>query len=429
MYILYNTLLFFAAPIWLPWMWIRSRARKEAPNWKERRGHYFFQLSPKTPRVWIHAVSVGEVMAALPILEAIKSRHDPPEIVLSVTTSSGHATAREKASEWVDRLVYFPIDLALFQLTAVASVRPRVVAIMETELWFNFLWASKSLEATTMLINGRISDRSFPRSMKLRFFYRSMLAMLDRAMMQTEEDARRIRALGAVNSEVTGNCKYDQGVVAPKKSAEEWRTELGIQESEKVVVVGSTRGIDEDELVLAALASFVQGGVRVVYAPRHLERAPEVIEIGRKHGLPEPALRSKAETGPWMVLDTFGELSEVYQVADLAIIGGGFGNYGGQNLIQPLAVGVPVIHGPHMQNFRDAGEQATRVGASRICATVDELRHTLQLLLKDPATRNKMAEAGKEMVRASMGASKVYADEICRAAQVPFPVRKKGSGK
>ena len=197
MFVLYNILLTLFSPVWVIWMWLRTRARKEQPNWAERTGNYDLKPDKSKARAWIHAVSVGEVIAVMPILAELRAKAPDCEIVLSVTTSSGHQTAREKAQGLYDLLVYFPIDVARFQLAAMQRVQPRVVAIMETELWFNFLWAAKVFDAATLLVNGRISDRSFRRSIRARFFYRALLSRMDRCLMQTQEDADRISALGA----------------------------------------------------------------------------------------------------------------------------------------------------------------------------------------------------------------------------------------
>lgn len=272
MFLLYNFLLTLLAPIWVPWMLLRARSREEKPSWKERQGE--FDIAPKkgARRVWIHAVSVGEVVASLPILTHLRTFLPNHEVVLSVTTSSGHRTAREKAAGLYDHLVYFPIDVARFQLAAMTRVRPEVVAIMETELWFNFLWAAKAMGATTLLVNGRISDRSFPRAWRIRFFYRSMLRYLDRALMQTGLDADRIRALGATHVEVLGNCKFDEGAFEEVDAAA-LRSELGIGIDEPVIVVGSTRSEEEEALVIEAISLLDRPSVRIVHAPRHLERA------------------------------------------------------------------------------------------------------------------------------------------------------------
>lgn len=414
MWTLYNLLLNLTLPIWGPWMRYRASKRKESPNWAERYGRYPMKLPASPNRVWIHAVSVGEVVASLPILQELKSRPNAPEIVLSVTTSTGHATAQSRAAGLFDHLVYFPIDIFRFQLAAMVRVRPRVAAIMETELWMNFLSAAKDLGATTMLINGRISDRSFPRSMKVRFFYAAMLTRLDQALMQTALDAERIQALGAASADVLGNCKFDQAADERAADPAHWRSELKIAEGKKVVVIGSTRGEIDEDFVLEALGHVDLTGVTVIHAPRHIESAPQLgAKVAKRFG--SVAFRSKGETGDYQILDTLGELSSVYCLADVAVIGGGFDNLGGQNLLQPLAHGIPTLHGVHMQNFADVTAMATKAGCSIACESPESLGAEIANLLDDPARRERMKGDALALVDAQVGASKRYADAIVAA--------------
>ena len=416
MFLIYNLLALLLSPIWLTWMLIRSRRRAEAPNWKERTGNYMHVQIPRDkPAIWIHAVSVGEVMAVLPILRQVRALLPDHYLLLSVTTSSGHHTAREHAVDLYDELVYFPIDLARFQLAAMSRVRPSVVAIMETELWLNFLWAAKAMGAKTLLLNGRISDRSFRRSQPIKFFYRSLLGYLDRTLMQTAGDAERIAALGAEQPEVFGNCKFDQAVDGLDADPDEWRALLGIPEGLPVVVVGSTRGEDEERFVVSALEPLAQD-IAIVWAPRHLERA-DAVAGAMAQAFGETARRSRAERGRFMVLDTYGELAKVYSVADVVVIGGGFGGYGGQNLLQTLAHGKPVLHGPHMTNFRDVARASLAIGASRQVVTPSELTSAIRELLHERTRAAQMGEAGRQFVEENAGASRRYALAIAEAAR------------
>jgi 3-deoxy-D-manno-octulosonic-acid transferase len=413
MFLLYNFLLTILSPIWAPWMWWRSRRRKEAPNWQERFGNYDLPLKPDKPRVWLHAVSVGEVIAALPVLRELRLTGDH-ELVLSVTTSSGHQTAREQADGLYDYLVYFPIDVARFQLAAMSRVKPKVVAIMETELWMNFLWSAKVFGAKTLLVNGRISDRSYPRSLRLRAYYSAVLRNVDRCLMQSPTDARRIAALGAQHAEVYGNTKTDEAVSAIDTSTKNWREELGLLHDLPVVVVGSTRSELEEELVSQAVHELGPERIQLIWAPRHLERADAVVTRLQTTGW-QVTKRSTRGAGNAIVLDTFGELSSIYSVADIAIIGGGFDRFGGQNLLQPLAHGIPVLHGPYMNNFREAAEAAQAAGATVLCEDAAQLSAALRRLLEEPATRMEMGTAARRVIEASRGASARYARAILAA--------------
>jgi 3-deoxy-D-manno-octulosonic-acid transferase len=408
---LYNLLILLLAPIWVPWMLWRTAKRKEKPNWRERMGNFEIPVRRDGKRIWIHAVSVGEVVASLPILREVRHRLPDHEILLSVTTSSGHQTAREKAAGLFDHLVYMPIDLARFQLSAMQQVRPSVVAIMETELWFSFLWAAKVFDARTLLINGRISDRSFPRSKKLAFFYRALLKYVDRCLMQTQTDADRIRELGAQEVEVLGNCKFDQAL----QGSDSKLADLTLDPEKLTVVVGSTRDEAEERYVVQELAPLMQR-IQVVHAPRHLERVPSLADYVIET-IGSVGLRSKRESEPYLILDTYGELAAAYGLADLAIIGGGFSNHGGQNLIQALAYGIPVIHGPHMQNFRDAADAAAKVGATIVCGRPGELKQAVEKLIADPELRQSMGLAAARLIQSSAGASERYGEVIAEAAR------------
>ncbi len=410
MFLLYNILLTLLAPLWAPYVYLKARRRKEQPNWAERQGKFPFAYVKGKHRIWVHAVSVGEVVAAMPILREIRKRLPSHEIVLSVTTSSGHQTARDKASDLYDHLIYFPIDVARFQLAALQTVRPDAVVVMETELWMNFLWAAKVMGARTMLVNGRISDRAYPTSLKVKFYYKALFRDLDRCLVQTDLDAERMQALGFATPEVLGNCKFDQAIEGLDADPAEWRLALGLSDK-PVIVVGSTRGREEEDLVLDALGKVGFDKVSVVFAPRHIERAGE-LAAAVKQRTGGVALRSAGETGPVLVLDTYGELAKIYSVADIVIIGGGFENLGGQNIIQPLAHGKPVLHGPHMQNFRDVSEQALRAGASLACSTSDDLATEISSLINDRARREKMGAAAKMLISDNAGASVRYGDAI-----------------
>ncbi len=415
----YNILLTLTAPLWVPWMLWRTAKRKEKPNWEERAGRYQIASDKEARRVWLHAVSVGEVVAALPILRAIREKDPKLEIVLTVTTSSGHQTARERAEGLYDHLFYLPIDVYRFTMEAVFRVKPKVIAIMETELWFNLLHTAEAFGAQRLLINGRISPRSFRRARYFKWLYRPMVQLLNGALMQTETDATRIKELGYPEPEVLGNCKFDEAAQA-LENLKDWRGELGIAEEDFVVVVGSTRSALEEQIVADAikLAKTQKPDLkwRIIWAPRHLERADQVhAALGQ---LGDAVKRSSAQPGEHYVLDSYGELAGIYSAADLVVIGGGFDRLGGQNILQPLAHGKPVIYGPNMFNFRDAADMAEAAGASiRSAGTAEALATDLVVLASSPQKRVEMSEAARKLVTGSLGASDRYAERIVEAAR------------
>jgi 3-deoxy-D-manno-octulosonic-acid transferase len=321
--------------------------------------------------------------------------------------------AKDGPKELLDYVIYAPIDVPRFVLNAMAQVRPQVLAIMETELWMNWLWVARQWRVPTLLLNGRISDRSFPRSMRIRPFYAALLKYLDQPLMQTATDAERITRMGAKDAQVFGNCKFDEAA-AGESNPEKWREELRLNPERPVVVIGSTRGEEEEAFVAEALADPRLADVQVVWAPRHLERADAIAERLQGQGV-AVGRRSQGTYERITLLDTYGELGDVYAVADVAVIGGGFANLGGQNLIQALAKGAPVLHGPHMQNFRDVAEMAKREEASVVAVTPAELAQTLADLLADPARRQTMSTQARALVQQNLGASARYAEAIAEA--------------
>jgi 3-deoxy-D-manno-octulosonic-acid transferase len=423
MFWVYNILLTLLSPIWVPWMLWRANKRAEKVDWQERQGNIKLDLRQGSDRIWFHAVSVGEVVASLPILREIRRLAPEAEIVLSVTTSSGHETAMKQADGLFDHLVYFPIDVVRFTLAALSRVEPKAVAVMETELWFNFFWAAKTVQARTLVLNGRVSDRSFPRSSKLGFFYRPLLVQVDEVLVQTDTDLERFKTLGAGSAEVLGNCKFDQALEGLDADAKQWREELGIPADAMIVVVGSTRGEMEEAFVVDALNDERLKDVWVVHAPRHMETVQGLANrVMSAFG--DVALRSKGESGRYLIVDTYGELSQVYSVADVVVIGGGFDKLGGQNLIQPLAHGKPVVHGPHMMNFRDVADMADRVGATLIVDTPEALRGALIELLDDAGKRARMGKAAADLVAENRGASTRYAERVVAAMRAAPGVRR-----
>jgi 3-deoxy-D-manno-octulosonic-acid transferase len=407
---IYNFLLTILAVIWVPAMLIKHWRRREKPNWRERGGDYTIPISKNYERIWIHAVSVGEVVAAVPILIELKKKLPEVEIVLSTTTTTGRETARKRAAEWCDHLVYFPLDVVRFQLAAFSRVRPAVAAVMETELWPNYLWTAKTLESRTMVLNGRVNPRSYLRKLKLRWFYRWLFSMVDVALMQSERDVKLIKKLGAKNPVAVGNTKFDEPV-DEAHNRKYWVEALGLNAELLTVVVGSTRGELEEELIWRALAQ-QRGAFNLVWAPRHLDRAEPIARMLTSGGK-TPAFRSKQEQGTVVILDTIGELSSVYSAADVAIIGGGFGDFGGQSPIQPILHGVPVLHGRHMYNFADVIQMADDHGAAMEC-DAGNLGEKLARLLSDSNLRNEMREHAKKLAEQNRGAALRYAEAIAK---------------
>lgn len=415
--LVYSFIAVIFSPVWAFWMLRRARARNTPPNWRERVGKYQFQVPSDKGRlrIWFHAVSVGEFLAAIPILRELKFINPDCWILVTVTTSSGYLTAEQKNQESAlfDELAYFPIDLPWMVGRALSRVRPHVAVLMETELWLNFLGEAQRRKIRTMLVNGRISDKSYAASQRILPYYRAAFRHLNWVGVQTSTDLKRVRTYGSTSASVVGNCKFDQAIQVVSESKETIQRRFGMSER-PTLVIGSTRGEIEEIFVNEALALIPLETLRrwqIVWAPRHIERGPEIARIGKELGL-EVGIRSQDESGCFLVLDTYGELNSVYVAADLAVIGGGFDRLGGQNLIQPLALGKPVIHGPFMENFAFAVSLADAKGAAQAVDSPAALAAAIQTLLENASERERMGESAKALIAENAGASVQYAEAI-----------------
>jgi len=365
---------------------------------------------PREPRCWIHAVSVGEAATAVPLVEAITRRWPQLGIVMTTVTPTG---ARIVADRLAGRAVhrYFPIDLPGPVRRALDAVNPRFFLCMETELWPNLLRALAARGVPSMIANGRISDRSFRRYRLVRFFTARMLTHVRVLAMQSEEDARRIIALGARPERVvvTGNIKSD--LIPPEGGGDAlWQRLLGLDDGEPVWVAGSThRG--EEAIVLDV---YLRLRARVptltlVLAPRHPERVAEVERLVRERRL-QPVRRSglpKSQArGAVIIVDTVGELAQIYRVASVVFVGGSLAPTGGHNMLEPALLRKPVLFGPHTTNFRESAELLLEAGGALVVRDGAELEAHMATLLVDAERCRLMGEAAFKAVAGRRGAIK-----------------------
>lgn len=364
-------------------------------------------------------------MAAQPVIRLARERLTGWEFVLSVITPGGHETASKFAEEISASVVYLPFDLPWTVRRALNVIQPDVLAIFETEIWPNLLHHAQRHGARIALLNGRISDRSVNRYCRLRPLFAWALGNFDRLLAQSERDADRLRSIGGDPSRIAvlGNSKFDE---APARlSVQEvsvLRADLGLPEDAPVLVVGSTRSSEEEHAVLNAYCAAREtlADLVLIHAPRHVERAGEVEGAMRARGL-EPARRSTPESvgAPirQLILDTFGELARVYAVADVVFVGNSlFAPGGGQNLLQPLAQGKPVIHGPFMGNFRDTTAMAKVDGVAFCVHDSQSLTTEILRLLRDAPARAGIAERAVSLIDRNRGAAQRYADALVELA-------------
>lgn len=418
MYLLYSVVLALLALAYLPVFLVRKVWRGGYPlALSERFG--FAPLAPGPARLWVHAVSVGEVMAAVPLVHALRRRWPDLEVVVSTVTATGARVARSRLPDAAAAFV-FPLDFACATRRAVRRVRPRGFIALETEIWPNLLRALAAAGVPAVLANGRISDRSFRRYHRVRGLFRRVLDHVSLFAMQSDEDARRIIALGARPDRVvvTGNLKME----APGGEAGAdrlWRRLLHLGAA-RVWIAGSThRG--EEGPILDALLELRRSGepLCLILAPRHPERVDEVEALARARGL-APVRRSRLAPGPSpdvILLDTVGELAALYAVADVIFVGGSLVPAGGHNVIEPALHAKPVVFGPHMTNFRDAAALLLGAGAAVQVHEAGRLAPTLRALLDDPDARRRLGEAAWTAVRAHQGACERTLDALSRVLE------------
>jgi 3-deoxy-D-manno-octulosonic-acid transferase len=364
--------------------------------------------------IWIHAVSVGEALTARALVAELKARYPRLRLYLSTTTIAGQQVAKKNLSQ-VDGIFYFPFDWAFIVRRTLGIVKPRLFIMMETEIWPNLLRMCQARAVHTIMINGRISSRSYPRYRMIRPFFRRVLEDVDRFCVQSEESARRLIDLGADGSRVTvtGSLKFDSlqvpTPIAHGKPRERVLRFFRVSSSRVIIVAGSTMK-SEEVAVLRAFARIksLAPGALLILAPRHPARFGEVERLARDEGfvttrrsdLPIDA-EPRADV---VVLDTLGELAQVYQLATAVFVGGSLADHGGHNILEPAIFGKPIVFGPHMQNFQEIADAFLANAAAIQVHSDSGLDEALRNLVTDPVGRARLGAAARALVEANRGA-------------------------
>ena len=411
MYRLYGALLALAWSAVLPFQMTMSfLKRTRRPSLREKLGGVTGAVSGG---FWIHAVSVGEVRLALRILPELRRRFPGVSVHLTTTTTTGRALGEAGAGDQRPESVgALPFDLPFAMSRLLDRLRPRAVLIVETEIWPNLLRICCGRNIPVLLVNGRISERSFPRYLVLKRFLRRALDGFRSLGMQSRDDADRIVRLGAAPERVlvTGNLKFD--LEPPRVDAEEVRRRLGVAEGAPLFAAGSTAAGEEDHVLRAFRAlRATDPRARLVLAPRHPEDFAPAEKAARADGR-SVSTWSRLATGTaqapptWdvMILDRIGVLPEIYAAADLVFVGGSLVPRGGQNLLEPAALGKPVLFGPLTANFRSASEALVAAGAGFVAHDGDELGRLLVRLLTDRAGYRVASTMAARVVQANRGA-------------------------
>jgi len=411
-----------ALPYWIFQMAVRGKYRI---GFSERMGRVPERLrlpAEGATSIWIHAVSVGEVLAVAALVKELERTLPGTRLFVSTTTDTGQVLARKKFGE--ENVFYFPLDFVFAIRPYLRALRPKMVVIAETEFWPNFLRLGDESGARIAVVNARISDRSWPRYRRCRGWLKTVLAHVDLFLAQTEEDAARLKDIGAEAERVrvAGNLKFDIPLPETTAIVETLRKSIAENRDGPVLVCGST--VEGEEALL--LKAFENALVRhsravMVLAPRHPERFPAVVALLEKMSIRfqrRSQWHGEALGGAVLLLDTIGELAALYSIADVAFIGGSLVPRGGHNIIEPAQYGVATVVGNHTENFRDI----VRLFDSRKAVCIvgpAELPLVLMELLANEAERKAMGRRAAETLKSQVGATGRTVRELRRLLEEP----------
>jgi len=406
---LYTLVLRLLLPFVLVRLWLRGRRE---PGYREGVRERFGVYRGEKPEklVWVHAVSVGEARAATPLVRGLAARLPDHRILVTCTTAAGRETLRQVYGDSI-LAAFLPYDFPEAVQAFLAHFSPRLGVLMETEIWPNLLAACAARGVPVVLANARLSEKSARGYQRLRSLAAPAFGSLALACAQSDADATRLRSVGARRVEVTGNLKFDAGPDAEQLAAgRAWRAALG----RPVLLLASTREGEEAALLKEIGAD---KNLLVLVVPRHPQRFDEVAPLAqsRRTRDPVPAPEHRVHLG-----DTMGEMPFYYAACDVAVIGGSFAPLGGQNLIEALAAGAPVVLGPSMFNFAEATRLAVEAGAALQAADAASAVKQALELVRDARRRRRMADAGRGLCLAHRGATERH---LALIARVTAPAR------
>ena len=440
----YLGLLLLVSPVLVYRAWRQGKYRT---GWREKLWGEVPERDAAIPCVWLHAVSVGEVLQLKPVLHELQSRRPELEIVISTTTVTGHEQACKQYPHC--RVIYFPLDFSWAVHAALERIRPVMIGLVELELWPNFVRAASRRQIPLVLINGRMSERSFRGYRRVRWLMRSLLSRFSLCLVQTETYRQRLAELGTPADilHITGNIKFDR-LEADRHNprTSELARAFALRPHEQVFIAGSTQD-PEERFALDAYLSLREKhrDLRLILVPRHKERFEEVAQLvtdiyhlplrrrsatqamqatpspqasGSESGcrsVAVPADNRDGQGGEILLLDTLGELTACWGLADIAFVGGSLTRRGGQNMMEPAAYGAAIMFGPNTQNFRDVVEMLLDQQAARVVHSPQELTQQLDEWLSHPERAQDIGLRAQRLVlpqRGATGRTIVHCEQI-----------------
>jgi len=416
MYILYSFLLFFVLIFLIPFYFFQRRIlRGESLFLKKRLGNELPKKRSQRKSIWIHAVSVGEVLSLQNLVQELKAKHPSVEIIFSSLTNTGLKIAKEKL-KGADNIFFIPLDFASVVRKYFKTFNPKLFVLAESEFWPNLLRAAKKHGCPVLLINGRVSESSFRRYRGFRLLAKKILKNIDLFLVQTTEDKERLERLGLDSQrvEVAGNLKAEIELpLLTDSEISSLKKNLSIQEGKKVIVAGSTcKG--EEELLLDAFskARSTRSDLLLILAPRQPGRFSEAERISEKLPFLVKKRTKLSSEDEWevLILDTIGELTQFYALSDVSFVGGSLVSWGGHNLLEPAFYKKPIFFGPFMKNFAYLAEKFVQSGGARVIHNQEDLVNIF--LIEDEKSLSEMGEMAKQTLDSLKGAMKKTLEAI-----------------
>lgn len=417
-YFIYNFILLVLSPCLIFYYTLRVIiTKKERKGFWQRLGRFdkeTLKILKSNSWIWVHAVSVGEVVAASSMIREIKALSLPYKILLSTVTDTGRAMA-EKIIKDIDCLIYFPLDFSFVVKKVIKLISPKVVVLVETEIWPNFLRYAKLSDAKILMLNGRISDKSFKGYFRFRSLIKPVIENLDLLGMQSEQDAQRIIEIGASPHKVriVGNTKLDVDYVM---LTDEQKKDLKMSFSNSTdclfFTAGSTHKGEED-IIVSTYCNLQNEfkNLRLIIAPRHPERVTDVEKIVKEKGL--SYVRKSTATFPIsssvIILDTIGDLITIYGISDIVFVGGSLLPYGGHNILEPISFGKVVLVGPYTNNFSEVVKLLKPTGAVILVQNEEEVYAKSRELLLDSEKREQIGKTALLTLEKNKGSSRICA--------------------
>jgi len=416
---LYNILFLFFFVVSSPYYFWRLRRRG---NWTQNFGQRFANYDAAIKQaltnrhiIWLHAVSVGEIGLCTQLIRALEPRVPNAKIVVSCTTTTGMAEYRKLPNRITK--IYYPVDRRKYVRIAMATINPQAIILLEAEIWPNFLWRARDLKLPVFLANARMSPRSFPRYKKFGWLFRPLFGSFAGVGCENQEEARKLCEVGCVpaNVHVMGNLKFDSGANLTEQRSLDVQgmlRQLGVSEGAPILVAGSTH--EGEEILLVDIAERLRQkfpDLFLILVPRHFERCRDLAPKLRAHGVKFvcrneifPLMKKAPGEVNCLLVNTTGELKFFYDPATVVFVGKSLTALGGQNPIEPAALGKAVVFGPNMQNFKDIVRILLSKQAAVQIHSPDELESTIAELLADPKRRSELGRHGLEVVAENLGA-------------------------